>query len=213
MTAGAMLDVRDVTVRFGDRVVLDHVSLDVERGATVALLGPSGSGKSTLLRAIAGILTPESGTVLVDGADVSHLPTHKRSIGMVFQHEQLFPHLNVADNVAFGLKMAGVARPLRSVRVDELMHLVGLDGFESRRVGDLSGGERKRVALARSLAPSPKVLLLDEPLTGLDRDLHDRLGDDVAAILDVADTSALWVTHDASEADAIADRTLYLGDL
>jgi thiamine transport system ATP-binding protein len=132
---------------------------------------------------------------------------------MVFQDDQLFPHLSVVDNVAFGLKMAGMPRPDRHARASELLHLVGLSGFERRRVGDLSGGEAKRVALARSLAPEPRVLLLDEPLTGLDRELHDRLATEVGSILRGVATTAVWVTHDADEAAVVADRTVQLAEL
>ena len=168
-----MLDVDEVTVRFGARVVLDSVCLHVAAGEMVALLGPSGSGKSTLLRVIAGIVPADSGRVVLDGVDITHVPTHRRSVGMVFQNEQLFPHMDVAGNVGFGLRMAGIDKGVRGQRVAELLELVGLAGFGSRHIDGLSGGERKRVALARSLAPQPKLLLLDEPLTGLDRDLGD----------------------------------------
>ncbi len=153
---------------------------------------------------------PDRGTVTVDGTDVSALPTHLRRVGMVFQDEQLFPHRDVAANIGFGLKMAGVTEPARGRRVAELLDLVGLAGFEHRRVTDLSGGEAKRVALARSLAPGPLVLLLDEPLTGLDRELHDRLVDEVATVLRATGITALWVTHDRTEADAVADRIVTL---
>jgi len=200
-----VLELDDVTVRFDERTVLDRVSLEVPDGRTVALLGASGSGKSTLLRVIAGLVRPDAGVVRIDGVDVTEVPTHRRSVGMVFQDDQLFPHLSVGDNVAFGLKMAGMASGARRRRADELLELVGLGGFGGRDVHTLSGGEAKRVALARSLAPSPKVLLLDEPLTGLDRDLHDRLAAEVAAILDQVGTTALWVTHDPDEASAVAD--------
>ena len=205
-----MLAVDGVTVRFGTTVVLDNVSLTAGEGETVALLGPSGSGKSTLLRVIAGLIVPEAGTVLIDGIDVTAVPTHRRRVGMVFQDEQLFPHLDVAGNVGFGLKMAGLDTAGRRERIAELLELVGLPGFDRRAVGGLSGGEAKRVALARSLAPAPRVLLLDEPLSGLDRDLHDRLMVDVAEILDGAGTTAVWVTHDRPEADAVADRIVEL---
>jgi thiamine transport system ATP-binding protein len=206
-----MLDVGEVTVVFDDTPVLDRVSLHVDRGEVVALLGPSGSGKSTLLRVIAGLVTPDSGHVSVDGVDVTGLPTHRRHVGLVFQDEQLFPHLSVADNVAFGLRMAGMGRPERRHRADELLDVVGLAGFGDRSVDNLSGGEAKRVAVARSLAPAPKVLLLDEPLTGLDRDLHDRLQTEVADIMRATGTTAVWVTHDRTEADAVADRIELLG--
>jgi thiamine transport system ATP-binding protein len=211
--ATAVLDVVDVRVAFGTTVVLDDVSLAVGAGEIVALLGASGSGKSTLLRVVAGLVMPDHGTVAVDGHDVTDIPTHRRSVGMVFQDEQLFPHLTVGDNVGYGLKMAGIATVPRRRRVAELLDLVGLAGFERRMIGGLSGGEAKRVALARSLAPEPKVLLLDEPLTGLDRELHDRLLDEIAAILRRVGTTAVWVTHDLAEADAVADHVVRLDEL
>jgi thiamine transport system ATP-binding protein len=205
-----VLEVGDVTVTFDGTKALDAVSITVAEGEIVAMLGPSGSGKSTLLRVIAGLLVPDRGTVAVDGTDVTTWPTHLRRVGMVFQDEQLFPHRDVAANIGFGLRMAGIAEPARTRRVAELLDLVGLGGFESRRVTDLSGGEAKRVALARSLAPAPKVLLLDEPLTGLDRELHARLTEEVAMVLRSTGITALWVTHDRAEADAVADRIVTL---
>jgi thiamine transport system ATP-binding protein len=208
-----VLRVDDVTVRFGATLVLDGVDLTVDESEVVALLGPSGSGKSTLLRVIAGIIPAESGRIELGGVDVTHLPTHRRSIGMVFQDEQLFPHMDVAGNVGFGLRMARIDKHLRQARVVELLDTVGLGGFGSRRIDGLSGGERKRVALARSLAPQPKLLLLDEPLTGLDRELHDRLAVDVREILRATSTTALWVTHDAAEAAVVANRTVLLDQL
>jgi len=204
------LEVRDLVVRFGERTVLDGVGLEVADAEVVAVLGPSGSGKSTLLRVIAGLLAPDAGSVLLDGADVTDLPAHRRGVGLVFQDEQLFPHLDVAANISFGLRMQGATRQSAAERVEELLTLVGLAGFHDRRVGSLSGGEAKRVALARSLAPRPKVLLLDEPLTGLDRELHDRLVTDLAALLRATHTTAVLVTHDHDEAAAIAERTISL---
>lgn len=203
-----MLDARGITVRFGDHTVLDAVSLEVARGEVLALLGPSGSGKSTLLRVIAGLLVADAGSVWLDGRDVTNLPAHRRNVGLVFQDEQLFPHLTVAGNVGFGLRMQGMARRAVAGRVEELLGLVGLPGFSDRHVTKLSGGEAKRVALARSLAPGPAVLLLDEPLTGLDRELHDRLAVDLAALLRTTGTTALLVTHDPDEAATIAERTV-----
>jgi thiamine transport system ATP-binding protein len=208
-----VLTVDDVTVRFGERLVLDAVDLAVAAGEVVALLGPSGSGKSTLLRVIAGIVPADAGRVVLDNVEITHMPTHRRSVGMVFQDEQLFPHMDVAGNVGFGLRMAGVDKRARSERVAALLDVVGLGGFGGRRIGGLSGGERKRVALARSLAPRPKLLLLDEPLTGLDRELHDRLAVEVRAILDAQGTTAIWVTHDAGEAAAVAGRTVAMMEL
>jgi thiamine transport system ATP-binding protein len=201
-----MLEVRGVVVVFGDRTVLDHVDLDVSDGEVVALQGPSGAGKSTLLRVIAGLLVPQAGTVRLGGVDITELPPHRRGIGMVFQDEQLFPHRDVGQNVEFGLRMQHRPKAERAARVAELLELVGLPGVERRSVTSLSGGEAKRVALARSLAPAPPVLLLDEPLTGLDRELHDRLADDLARVLRATGTSALMVTHNAAEAARVADR-------
>lgn len=208
-----MLAVGELVVRFGDLVVLDGHSLTVADGEIVGLLGASGSGKSTLLRAIAGLVPVTAGSIAIDGRDVTDVPTHRRSVGMVFQDEQLFPHLSVGDNVGFGLKMAGVSPAARRERAATLLATVGLAGFAERDVSNLSGGEAKRVALARSLAPSPRVLLLDEPLTGLDRELHDRLTGEVAAILRDVGTTAVWVTHDADEAAAVADRVVRLDEL
>jgi thiamine transport system ATP-binding protein len=220
------LDIDDITVTFpapdgsvvpGDpgsaNRVLDGISLSIGAGEVVALLGPSGAGKTTLLRVIAGILVPDSGRVLVHGVDVTELPAHRRGVGMVFQDNQLFPHLSVVDNVAFGPKMTGARRSERTERAARWLRRVGLAGFEDRRVVDLSGGEAKRVALARTLAAEPSVVLLDEPLTGLDRELHDRLAIDLAALLRDAHVTTLLVTHDHDEAATIADRTVQLTDL
>lgn len=208
-----MLDVRDVTVRYGDRLVLDRVSLSVRRGEVVALLGPSGSGKTTLLRVVAGLLRPDGGSVSIGGRDVTALAAHQRQVGLVFQDDQLFPHRDVAGNIAFGLRIAKWPRDDQHARVRELLDLVGLPGFERRRVDELSGGEARRVALARSLAPRPAVLLLDEPLSGLDPELHDRLATDLAALLRATGTTALMVTHDRDEAALVADRAVQLGEL
>lgn len=208
-----MLVVDSVSVSLGGQSVLNTVSLEVTAGEVVAVFGPSGSGKSTLLRAVAGLVEVDSGRVVIDGVDVTGVPTHRRRVGMVFQDEQLFPHRDVAGNVAFGLEMAGVERRERESRVEELLSAVGLDGFGDRDVSTLSGGEAKRVALARSLAPKPAVLLADEPLTGLDADLHDRLAVEVGAVLRESGTTTLWVTHDRAEAALAADRSVSLADL
>jgi thiamine transport system ATP-binding protein len=205
------LEVRDVHVSFGDTTVLDGVSLHIAAGEVVALLGPSGSGKSTLLRVIAGLVVPDAGTVAVGGVDVTDVPTHQRGIGMVFQDNQLFPHLSTLDNVTFGPKMSGAPKARRDERGSAWLDRVGLTGFGPRRVTDLSGGEAKRVALARTLAAEPAVVLLDEPLTGLDRELHDRLAVDLGDLL--TGVTTLLVTHDRDEAAVIADRTVQLSDL
>ncbi|MCE9622733.1 MAG: ABC transporter ATP-binding protein [Actinomycetia bacterium] len=206
-----MLAVVDITVRFGEITVLEGMSLELAGGEVVALVGPSGVGKSTLLRVVAGLLRPDAGSVVLDGKDITALPTHQRNIGLMFQNEQLFPHMSVTDNIAFGLRMQHQSRTAIAGRVTELLQLVGLDGFGERDIDRLSGGEAKRVALARALAPKPVVLLLDEPLTGLDRELHDRLAIDLAALLRATGTTALLVTHDAEEAAVIADRTVTMG--
>lgn len=207
------LDIRDVTVGFDGAVVLDRAGLSIDSGQVVALLGPSGSGKTTLLRVIAGIARPDHGTVLIDGVDVTAAPTHVRRVGMVFQDNQLFPHRSTLDNVAFGLKMRRVDRPERNRRATEWLDRVGLSGFGQRRVTELSGGEAKRVALARTLVAEPAIVLLDEPLTGLDRELHDRLADELATLLRSTGITTLLVTHDADEAAVIADRTVQIADI
>ena len=201
-----MLRVDDVTVRFGDRVALDRVTLEVAEGEVVTVLGPSGSGKSTLLRVIAGLQRPKAGRVLLDGKDLAGVPPHRRGIGLVFQDHALFHHRDVRGNVAFGLRMRGDRAPEIEERVGELLALVGLAGFERRSIATLSGGEQQRVALARALAPQPRVLLLDEPLGSLDRRLRDRLLEELEAIFAELGVTAVYVTHDQAEAFALGDR-------
>jgi thiamine transport system ATP-binding protein len=207
------LEVDHVSVAFGDTRVLNDVSLSVERGAIVAVLGPSGSGKSTLLRVVAGLVDTSSGTVRVDGTDMRGVPTHRRGVGLVFQNDQLFPHLDVAGNVGYGLRIARTPTAQRRARVEELLSLVGMSGHADRDVATLSGGEAARVALARSLATSPRVLLLDEPLSGLDHDLRYALADELRRVIRSAGSTALVVTHDPVEAERIADRVVRLTDL
>jgi thiamine transport system ATP-binding protein len=208
-----MLDVAGVRVRFGTRLVLDGVGLHVGPGEVVGLLGPSGSGKSTLLRVIAGLVVPEAGQIWWDGQDVSRVPPHRRRFGLVFQDLQLFPHRDVGANVGFGLAVAGRPRDQVRARVTELLDLVGLAGFERRSVTDLSGGEAQRVALARALAPEPRLLLLDEPLGALDRELHDRLANDLRTLLKEIGMAGVHVTHDREEAEIVADRVVTLDEL
>lgn len=210
--AGTGIEVRDLTLAYGDVRVLDGVSLSVGEGETLAVLGPSGGGKTTLLRAIVGLVRPDRGRVLVGGRDVTDVPTHLRRIGLVFQDHALWPHRDVAGNVEFGLRLAGVDRRARRERVAEVLDLVGLAGYEGRRVTELSGGEAQRVALARSLAPEPAVLLLDEPLGALDRMLHRRLLEDLRGIIDRERLTVVHVTHDQSEAMALGDRVAVLDD-
>jgi thiamine transport system ATP-binding protein len=208
-----MLDVVDVSIRFGNRAVLEGLSLHVDDGQIVAILGPSGAGKSTLLRIIAGLLQPDTGHVMLDGVDITERPAHRRNVGMMFQDEQLFPHIDVAANIAFGPRMHRWPPAQIASRVDELLDIVGLDGFGPRRIDRLSGGEKKRVALARSLAPRPAVLLLDEPLTGLDRELHDRLIAELGEVLHATATTAVLVTHDRDEAAALAGKVVDWSEL
>jgi thiamine transport system ATP-binding protein len=201
-----VLEVRDVVVRFDGTTAVDHVTLDLPKGSVLAVLGPSGSGKSTLLRAVAGLEALDQGSVAYDGADLAGVPTHRRGFALMFQDGQLFPHQSVAGNVGYPLRLRGRPRAEVTRRVSELLDLVGLPGFGPRRVTTLSGGERQRVALARALAVSPRLLLLDEPLSALDRGLRERLARDLRDILVAAGTTALLVTHDQEEAFAVADR-------
>jgi thiamine transport system ATP-binding protein len=196
------LTVEQLTVRFGTKTAVDAVSLAVPTGEVFALLGPSGSGKSSLLRAIAG-LEPCTGEIAWDRESVVRVPPHRRGFALMFQDGQLFPHLDVAGNVGYALRVSG--RP-SAERVAELLELVGLVGFEKRRVTDLSGGEQQRVALARSLAASPRLLLLDEPLSSLDRELRERLAGELREILTATGVTTILVTHDHDEAGVIADR-------
>ncbi len=201
-----MLRIEDVTVRFGDHAALDGASLEIGDGEVVAVLGPSGSGKTTLLRVVAGLQAPDAGRVLLDGADLARTPPHLRGIGLVFQDHALFPHRDVAGNVSFGLRMRGDPPERIAARTTELLELVGLAGLEHRSVGSLSGGEQQRVALARALAPEPRILLLDEPLGSLDRRLRDRLLEDLGRLFDEVGVTAMYVTHDQTEAFSLGDR-------
>ncbi|MGW8727246.1 ABC transporter ATP-binding protein [Streptomyces sp. NPDC055808] len=207
-----MLKLDGATVRFGQRAALDAVDLEVADHETVCVLGPSGSGKSTLLRVVAGLQPLDAGRVLLGGADQAGVPVHKRGLGLMFQDHQLFPQRDVAGNVAFGLRMRGTSRAEQARRVEELLDLVGLPGAERRAVAALSGGEQQRVALARALAPSPRLLMLDEPLGQLDRTLRERLVLELRALFGRLGTTVLAVTHDQGEAFALADRVVVMRD-
>jgi len=195
-----------LTKSYGATVAVDGVDLAIERGRPLALLGPSGCGKSTLLRLIAGLERPDSGSLSLAGTDITDLPAQKRAFGVVFQDFALFPHLNVARNVAFGLVEQRLERSAIAARVAKLLDMVGLADIAGRRVHQLSGGQQQRVALARALAPEPAVLLLDEPLSNLDENLRQSLSVEIREILDRVDNYAVYVTHDQVEAFSIADQ-------
>ncbi|MEP7188837.1 MAG: ABC transporter ATP-binding protein [Roseiflexaceae bacterium] len=197
---------------YGDTPALRGVSLSAAPGAIVCLLGPSGCGKTTLLRVIAGLEQADSGAITFAGHPIDGLPVHMRGFGLMFQDYALFPHRDVAGNVAFGLRMRSETREQIAARVAEMLDLVGLAGYDRRRVYELSGGERQRVALARSLAPSPRLLMLDEPLGALDRALRERLLDELRTILTRVGVTSLYVTHDQAEAFAIADWLVLMND-
>jgi thiamine transport system ATP-binding protein len=207
-----MLELRDVSVAYGASIVVDGVSLTVGSDETVALLGPSGSGKSTLLRAIAGLEPLVAGAIALDGRDISGVPVHERNFGLMFQDYVLFPQRDVRGNVAFGMEMRGDARSSIDARVDDVLALVGLSDYGSRRTTQLSGGEQQRVALARALAPAPRLLMLDEPLGALDRALRTRLLDDLAALFADLRLPIIYVTHDQEEAFTVADRVIVMRD-
>src|SRR3990172_2724379 len=207
-----MLEIRDIFKTYENKPLLGGISFSVSQGETICLLGASGSGKSTLLRMIAGLEFPESGHILFNKIDLAQTPPHARDFGLVFQDYGLFPHLNIFDNVAFGLKMRNVPPAKINSRVAEMLDLVNLQGFEKRKVTDLSGGEQQRVALARALAPQPRLLMFDEPLGALDKSLKEDLLNQLRAILHKTKIPAIYVTHDQDEAFTIADRILLLHD-
>lgn len=206
--AGGGLEVVDATVRYGSVVGVEGVDLAVHPGEVVGLLGPSGCGKSTLLRAIAGLEPLAAGRIHWNGNDLASVPVHKRNFGMVFQDGQLFATMTVGRNIAYGL--AHLPRAAQQERVAEMLELVGLSGYAGRRTTELSGGQAQRIALARSLAPRPRALLLDEPLSALDTALRRRLAQDLARILRETGTTAVYVTHDHQEAYTVADRVAIL---
>jgi len=207
-----MLRVAGLNVTYESTSALVDLSLDVAPGSIVAVMGESGSGKTTLLRAIAGLVELDSGKISWDGRDITSTPTHQRGFGLMFQDYALFPHLNVAQNVAFGLRMRGADSRTQEEAVVRLLTLTGLEGFGPRSIAELSGGEQQRVALARTLAPEPKLVLLDEPLGALDRARRDQLLSDMQTIFGQLEVTALYVTHDHHEAFAFANRVVVLDE-
>jgi spermidine/putrescine ABC transporter ATP-binding subunit len=201
-----LLTISGLRLRYGSLLVIDDLALSIPAGQLFVLLGGSGSGKSTLLRAIAGFVRPEAGRIVLDGLDLTRLPPHRRPVNMMFQSYALFPHMSVTTNVGFGLRMRGLARAAIADRVSEILALVRLHGFEDRRPAQLSGGQQQRVALARSLAPRPSLLLLDEPLSALDRNLRRDTREELVRLQRELGTAFILVTHDQEEALTMADR-------
>jgi ABC-type Fe3+/spermidine/putrescine transport system ATPase subunit len=204
------LTIKSVSKSFGKTNALQGISFDVDEGEIVALLGPSGCGKSTLLAIIAGLILPDEGDVLWNDFSLKDIPPHKREFGLMFQDYALFPHMNVYANISFGLRMAHLDPDRINLRVQEMLGLVGLPDFSSRDVNTLSGGEQQRIALARALAPHPRLLMLDEPLGSLDRNMRERLVIDLQRILHQMHQTAIYVTHDQEEAFSIADRIIVI---
>lgn len=205
-----MLKVSKLSVSYAGAPIISDLSFEVPTATTLAITGPSGVGKSTVLQAICGLVRIAEGAIFIDDRDITQLPTHKRGIGMVTQSNDLFPHLTVSQNIAFGLRLRGASPRETSDRVEEMLELVGLSDFAHRGIHSLSGGESRRIALARSLAPSPSILLLDEPFTGLDDETRDALMHQVKSILQSSSMTSVLVTHDHSEADFLSSSLLAL---
>ena len=205
------LSLNAITKTFGNFTAVDNVALNVPNGSFVCLLGPSGCGKTTLLRMIAGLEEPTSGSIVLEGDDITPLPTHKRNLGMVFQSLALFPHLSVGDNIAYALRIRGATKEAQKKRVDELLTLIALPGFADRPVAKLSGGQRQRVAIARALALSPKLFLLDEPLSALDAKLREAMQVELRQLQQRLGITTIVVTHDQREAMTMADLVVVMG--
>ena len=210
MSVEQFLRVEGVTKTYGTTPVVKGVSFSFAKGEFISLLGPSGCGKTTILRMIAGFETPTSGTIAIDDEDITALRPNQRRLGMVFQAYALFPNLTVGENIAFGLKVAGMGREERRTRVDEMLRLIGLPGYEKRYPYEMSGGQQQRVALARAIAPRPRLLLLDEPLSALDAKIRVSLREEIRAIQRELGITTVFVTHDQEEALSISDRIVVM---
>lgn len=201
----AHIALQEISASYGSHEVIHHISFDIADGDLHTLLGPSGCGKSTTLRLIAGFLAPDSGTILLNGRDITHLPPEKRAMGIVFQNYALFPNMSVAQNVAYGLKVDRRPKAEITKIVDQYLEITGLGDFANRNVMELSGGQQQRVAIARALAPEPQVLLLDEPMANLDAELRERMRDEIRRIQHQVGVTTLFITHDQQEALALSD--------
>ena len=210
-----MLEIKNLCFSYGENEILKDINLRVKKGERVILLGGSGSGKSTLLHLIAGFIAPSQGTIMIEGKvasskDTIDMPPHKRGISMIFQDLALWPHMSVGENIEFGLKMQKMPKKQRDTKVEEYLKLVDLEGFENRAISQLSGGQMQRVAIARSLITSPKILLLDEPLSSLDEDLNKRLREMIVTLQSTLGFALIYVTHNQAEAREVATRTISL---
>lgn len=210
--AEAFLEIRDVAKVFGHTVALERVNLTIRKGEFFSLLGPSGCGKTTLMRMIGGFEAPTSGDIRIDGSSVVHLAPHSRPTNMVFQSLALFPHLNVRENIAFGLRIAGLSKAKMSEKIDSVLSVIQLESFADREVSALSGGQQQRVAIARALVNEPKVLLLDEPLSALDSKLREEMQEELRRIQKYVGSTFVFVTHDQAEAMSMSDRIAVIND-
>ncbi|MEM6618091.1 MAG: ABC transporter ATP-binding protein [Pseudomonadota bacterium] len=212
MTSDAYISIRNVTKRFGGFTAVDNVDLDIGHGEFFSLLGSSGCGKTTLLRMLAGFENPTQGDILIDGQPMAGVPPHLRPTNMVFQSYAIFPHLNVRDNIAYGLRKRGLPRAERYKMVDEMLNLIKLPGYGDRKANELSGGQRQRIALARALILRPKVLLLDEPLGALDKQLREQMQIELRALQRTVGITFVFVTHDQEEALTLSDRIAVMSE-
>lgn len=210
MSEQYFVELKNINKTFGKNVVIDNLTLQVKKGEMISLLGPSGCGKTTILRLLAGLEQPTSGSIYINGEDVTKLAIQQRDISMVFQSYALFPHMSIGENIGYGLKMMNIGKAERQQRIEETLKLVDLEGYEDRYVDQISGGQQQRVALARALILQPKVLLFDEPLSNLDTNLRRNMRDKIRELQQQFQITSFYVTHDQSEAFAVSDRVLVI---